>query len=245
MSFRQGARQFFERRGTPAWTNPYVTDGLIAMWDGEWNAGGGIHDANATVWKDLVGNRDLGLYSASFNNNSLYRSNESATGYMAYVEQTSPIWVVKTFEFCCDLSYSGWMVPFSVQTRDSNGAWISSISARSSKGGGTLECISARNWTKYPKPFSGGNLKGTLCVQWDGANGVWTVGAYFNGTELIEDPTLPSAAGNYARNSIALGSNSLYNLTGSIYSARAYSRAITAEVIAANYAIDKARFNLP
>lgn len=39
------------RRG---WTNPYVTDGLIAMWDGEWNAGGGIHDAAATMWKNLV-----------------------------------------------------------------------------------------------------------------------------------------------------------------------------------------------
>lgn len=33
---------------------PYVTKGLIAMWDGEWNAGYGIHDPNATVWKNLV-----------------------------------------------------------------------------------------------------------------------------------------------------------------------------------------------
>ena len=37
------------------WVNPYVTDGLIAMWDGEWNAGGGVHDPEATVWKDLSG----------------------------------------------------------------------------------------------------------------------------------------------------------------------------------------------
>ena len=43
------------------WVNPYVTDGLVAMWDGEWNAGGGVHDPNATVWKDLVGNRDATL----------------------------------------------------------------------------------------------------------------------------------------------------------------------------------------
>ena len=35
--------------------NPYITDGLVAMWDGEWNAGIGIHDDNAIVWKDLVG----------------------------------------------------------------------------------------------------------------------------------------------------------------------------------------------
>ena len=38
-----------------SWKNPYVTDGLVAMWDGEWNAGGGIHDSNTKVWKDLTG----------------------------------------------------------------------------------------------------------------------------------------------------------------------------------------------
>ena len=36
--------------------NPYVTKGLIAMWDGEWNIGLGKHDAEATIWKDLSGN---------------------------------------------------------------------------------------------------------------------------------------------------------------------------------------------
>ena len=40
------------------WQNPYITDGLVAMWDGEWNAGWGVHDAAATTWKDLVGTRD-------------------------------------------------------------------------------------------------------------------------------------------------------------------------------------------
>ena len=34
----------------------YVQDGLIAMWDGIENAGWGVHDPNATVWKDLSGN---------------------------------------------------------------------------------------------------------------------------------------------------------------------------------------------
>ena len=36
--------------------NPYIIDGLVAMWDGEWNAGLGIHDPNLPVadWKTLV-----------------------------------------------------------------------------------------------------------------------------------------------------------------------------------------------
>ncbi|MBR1609554.1 MAG: hypothetical protein IJ678_08080 [Kiritimatiellae bacterium] len=33
--------------------NPYVTDGLVLHYDGIWNAGFGVHDSAATVWKDL------------------------------------------------------------------------------------------------------------------------------------------------------------------------------------------------
>lgn len=36
---------------------PYVTDGLAAFWDGEWNAGYGSFDPEASVWMDLSGNR--------------------------------------------------------------------------------------------------------------------------------------------------------------------------------------------
>jgi hypothetical protein len=38
------------------WKNPYVTKGLIAMWDAEWNAGGGKHESAPMLWKDLSGN---------------------------------------------------------------------------------------------------------------------------------------------------------------------------------------------
>ena len=41
------------------WVNPYVTDGLVAMWDGEWNAGFGIHNPLAATIKDLIGTNDL------------------------------------------------------------------------------------------------------------------------------------------------------------------------------------------
>ena len=44
----------------------YVQDGLVAMWDGIENAGWGVHDANATTWKDLTGNEyDVNLSSAA------------------------------------------------------------------------------------------------------------------------------------------------------------------------------------
>lgn len=36
------------------WHNPYVTDGLIAMWDGQWNAPNTRHDPTATHWLNIV-----------------------------------------------------------------------------------------------------------------------------------------------------------------------------------------------
>ena len=42
--------------GTTVWPSiPYVTNGLIAYWDACWNAGLGVHDNTATVWRDLSG----------------------------------------------------------------------------------------------------------------------------------------------------------------------------------------------
>ena len=45
----------------------YITDGLVAMYDGEWNAGRGKHDPNATTWVDLTGN-GYDLYAKSETN---------------------------------------------------------------------------------------------------------------------------------------------------------------------------------
>ncbi len=40
---------------------PYITNGLINMWDARWNTGIGQHDNNTDIWKDLVGDRDMVL----------------------------------------------------------------------------------------------------------------------------------------------------------------------------------------
>jgi len=65
------SKQLFKNQGEGSFVigpdkgNPYVKDGLVAMWDGEWNIGLGMHDTNASVWKDLVGNMDLSFTSAA------------------------------------------------------------------------------------------------------------------------------------------------------------------------------------
>ena len=52
-----GARQFFASKPAPAipTARDYVQNGLIAMWDGIENVGYGQHDDAATTWVDLTG----------------------------------------------------------------------------------------------------------------------------------------------------------------------------------------------
>ena len=60
------------------WKNPYITDGLVAWWDGIWNAGLGVHDSNATVWRDIIGGREFvlpqGQYQITGNAINMVRS---------------------------------------------------------------------------------------------------------------------------------------------------------------------------
>ena len=55
------------------WENPYITDGLVAMWDGRWNIGGGMHDESAGVWIDLVSGTEIPVVNArlSFESDAL------------------------------------------------------------------------------------------------------------------------------------------------------------------------------
>lgn len=60
----------------PPFQNPYVTDGLMLMYDGIWNAGLGEHDEQSMVWKDLSNNGyDLTVRnSCYFTDAALYAS---------------------------------------------------------------------------------------------------------------------------------------------------------------------------
>lgn len=80
--------------------NPYVTKGLIAMWDGEWNIAFNEHDPNATVWKDLTGNGyDADMVGGSFGDNcAKYITNANNNPNLAVFEKPLPIEVGWTVE---------------------------------------------------------------------------------------------------------------------------------------------------
>ena len=209
--------------GPTPWQNPYVTNGLIAMWDGEWNAGGGVHDANATTWLDLSGNgNDLDITAGTWAADHFVCNGASGgkTGFIDGVltlEAVAKITATNDYRFAIGLHTSGSNfdryfgtnrtlinfysngpgVPLRVGVVESYG--FDYVVGAIYKNGGPV--APAGNGTYYPKGQATGVVLGA------------------------------SAGGGYP-------------FGGEIYAIRLYSRALTAAEVAANYAVDAARFGL-
>ena len=245
-----GARQFFERRGAPAWQNPYVTDGLVAMWDGEWNAGGGVHDANATVWVDLSGNGNDAIPGATyprFDNNSVVFTGLSncfwtvtnPSSSLANISQS------RNYELSLESAYD-----FSVTGQN---AGIINLSTSATQRGYSLRFYSSKLYATFYGPQYGpyNLLSGSFAMSGkdDGLAGAYrrvVVDLYIDGTSVASMTNNFDTFG--ATNSMVWLGNTGANdgvLIGHLYTSRIYNRILTAAEIAANYAIDKARFNLP
>lgn len=201
----------------------YVQDGLVAMWDGIENAGWGVHDPNATVWKDLIGDIDLTFYSqnASVEDN---RVECSGTG-------------------CVARSAAGKNLTAAAQQIESV-LRIDRVSAQiilNAKG--QVYYTDTAGYIGYRR--SNGAKHGSLVTSFSHwlNQGVYVNGRAESMTRLNDD----WSAGTY--NYLFLGRvdslSDRYTLKGAIYNLRLYSRALDADDIAANYAVDKARFNLP
>lgn len=64
----------------------YIQDGLVAMFDGQWNSGRGVHSASANVWVDLVGDNDLNVMLNNVIIGDNYLLNTSYNSCIAYKE---------------------------------------------------------------------------------------------------------------------------------------------------------------
>ena len=224
------------------WVNPYVTNGLIAMWDGEWNARGGVHDPNATVWKDLIGDLNSNLLG-----NSLFAYNyceirgKSGMTYVDISEFTLPP-PPNSIEIIFGFSES----KLSYNRILSNGNFR--LYPRSDIGfagdGSYVPCLNAFGVDTYNygslfkkdlvpdyTPFSISISIDTECD--------WKI----NGYDYAQTPI----AVKIPYSGFVLGSDpdGKRGQDCRIYCLRFYDRKISTQDAAANYAIDKARFNLP
>lgn len=216
------------------WTNPYVTDGLIAMWDGEWNAGGGVHDPNATVWKDLASSSDVEVVgSISWNDKSAVFS---GAGYFEKIIQSVEdaitdgnitIEVVEAYDPTSTLS-SLFSINHNTIGNGSRPLWL--FNQSNSKLGATFRQSGSQTIFNFDV------TKPHLYTQSGNT-------AYLNG-QMIGNTT---DGVRYVGGRVTLG-KFVYNNSsakGKLFSVRIYNELFTAQQISEKFKIDKARFNLP
>lgn len=221
--------------GVPT-ASDYVQDGLIAMWDGIENAGFGEHDANATVWKDLSGHGyDLSCFNSyewldnavklSGGSRPIYRKN-TVVGRLG---SDAHVCVVAKADSDGGVIFGpgqGSKDSAIVFTRRGDGAFVQ-IANSSSAG---IKNIVPFNETLFSISvnYSAGD------IAYSEVNGIQKNPYYrFGGTYC---------------STLCVGdrpNDSSVPFTGKIHAIRIYSRTLTSDEIAANYAIDKARFGLP
>lgn len=215
-------------------SSSYVQSGLIAQWDGIDNAGTGTHDPNATVWKDLKGSLDMTLTTKGRWNilgNALHVNGMGAQG-------TSAAPAYKTIEIVFKMSKMNGQVLFA-----------SGLKSR-------IVALDPRDSAEKQVYFNGNGSSGgnDKCFKWTlDTEALCTAAATYaddNVANVYCDGTVRDD-GNHANNwlvgdaKVAVGGrllNESYPWFGEIYAIRLYDTVLTAKEIAANAAIDRARF---
>ena len=227
----------------------YVQDGLIAMWDGIENAGWGVHDAAATEWVDLSGNENhMVPYSAfpPFDENSIFFSSGVVGARFWYIGTPSA-------EMANISRNSGYSLTMEIAysfTATGGNAGLLNLSPSPSMRYSSMRFYASQLYFTV----SGGNqigpyasLEGCVSFTVKDVGGNQLSRQIFVNGEAVYDSTTSSSSSGGTGVSAYLGNNitDAGFLTGHIYASRIYSRAHTAAEIAANYAVDKERFNLP
>ncbi|MBQ3289666.1 MAG: hypothetical protein IJH50_09685 [Kiritimatiellae bacterium] len=207
----------------------YVQNGLIAQWDGIDNAGTGTHDPTTNIWKDLRGSLDMTLTdkgSWTADGNALFCNN----GAGAQGASATPAY--KTIEIVYKMTWAGGRILFSsgIATRfavfDNDGTRLYFDGEKTTK---TIVC------THDPSAIC------FTTATYDDSSTVSNL--YFNGNLRNDDIKLNTWGTGDGK--VAVGDRSLsasYPWIGEVYAIRLYDRVLTAEEIALNCAIDKARF---
>lgn len=223
--------KYFGNAGTGAFglgekvsANSYLLNGAVGMWNGIENAGWGVHDPNATVWKDLIGNNDQSVSGGSGWLSNAYSWADDTETYRMFGGGS----IFQTGTFTLEALVSR------VRQYSANFPGIGNAKDEAPFGFRSNAAVAGCGFRAYGVRF--GTVAPTTAIKKmtlvcsDGK-----LKAYLNGAYLAEtdhDSSVSMAGG-------------LYWSEGILYSCTIYNRALAAAEIAANYAVDVAYFNLP
>ena len=243
-----GARTGAWAKSGGGWTNPYVTDGLVAMLDGEWNVGGGKHDSGAKSWIGLDGHSSAIIQDGVWGDNYLSVTtgvSNKLGAVPSFDEKTIGPYTWEVVGFFSGKNFKEFSANFLTKSNYFN-IQYNATGKIFTVGYDAYSYDNIYRW-KNPRhkdiqlgsifSFSGTYnwIPKTTFVEDDSKT-------FFNGQAFTK-------AGNGYGSVLPDGIMSVLADTNGIefrvYCIRYYNRALTDAQIAANYAIDKARFNLP
>lgn len=215
-------------------TNPYITDGLVGYWDGEWNSEVGKHDAAQDSLVDLSG----GGHDMTFiGTHQLNQKSVTIDGVAnAYGIIDGLTWGPQnTQEFVLNVSAQQMYGRIIAENR---GFRLSNLTADNTYllgvcyGYGLDGSIGSETIANLGTPYS-------VVLTYDGEYLKYYVNGWFaDQTRIIFSGSFSGQTTFFNRTSGGRG------VTGQIHAVRIYSRTLSADEIASNYAVDKARFNL-
>ena len=222
----------------------YVTDGLIAMWDGEYNAGN-RHDPNATSWKDCVGGIVLpyvGLETYEWLDKCCHFLGTSGYGAFYMSLPDAPV-QIGSLELCGSMeSITG----SSNSSTSANRIWYNKILIRTGKLSASQLSSVFRNNTYQRNgstSLSFNNNYTCSLVQTGQTSSSFlmyrnakTENASYSGSDAELVPSISIGPDYRSQSATPQGG------AARVYCVRYYNRALTSAELEQNYAVDSARF---
>lgn len=212
----------------------YIQDGLISIWDGIENAGWGEHDKSALRWENLVNENCYATPNAFVNSHGpVFDSTSVVFNKNCYtINAPQSLGIAKYVDILFEADQannmnSSYLLEMAISGITFQAKGQSALKTGNGNGA-TLKTTLAKGkiWL-FSVDFS------TLTASVPYVNGS-TIGYNRNGT-----------FGGLTRNTIGRGYWNDNYFIGKMYCIRIYSRPLSIQEIAYNYAIDKIRFNLP
>ena len=217
----------------------YVQNGLVACWDGIENAGAGTHDADATVWKDIVGGYEFALTGVTVDADRMtFAGNATSYGTLDAAGTTATFGAAMngTLEIVY-VSRNGNVNQILLQAPPGIGMSFGELISGNTH---LIVPFTTSGTTKQPTyVFTSGTATNSVSLRCESGA---AVAAIANGASLSRTVDGGYWSGTGTETFVGNRASKAAGFPGSIYCIRLYSRQLTDWEIAYNNLVDQARF---